>query len=200
MACRWDAVWKAEPSPGDLGFLVNELGAGVPSLQLLHLLQALGLNPGGQRTHVKYLLCPGHVYMLPFYYLQGLRSPVLWMWTVELREAMQLARGPQLAMGGLCSCTTCPRRLLLWLVPSPQGPAHLLIGQLGPPKSIRTSYPLTPLHGQARFPPTSFHWAALGSRTSHGSPPPALPDPRGWCPPLNIGVQSPERETDLFTG
>ena len=52
MACRWDAVWKAEPSPGDLGFLVNELGAGVPSLQLLHLLQALGLNPGGQRTHV----------------------------------------------------------------------------------------------------------------------------------------------------
>ena len=45
MACRWDAVWKAEPSPGDLGFLVNEPGAGVPSLQLWHLLQALGLDP-----------------------------------------------------------------------------------------------------------------------------------------------------------
>ena len=45
MACRWDTVWKAEPSPGDLGFLVNEPGAGVPSLQLWHLLQALGLDP-----------------------------------------------------------------------------------------------------------------------------------------------------------
>lgn len=56
MACRWDAVWKAEASPGDLGFLVNEPGAGVPSLQRWHLLQALGLDPGGQRTHIKCLL------------------------------------------------------------------------------------------------------------------------------------------------
>lgn len=57
MACRWDAAWKAEPSPGDLGFLVNEPGAGVSSLQLWHLLQALGLDPGGQRMHVEYLMC-----------------------------------------------------------------------------------------------------------------------------------------------
>ena len=66
-------MWKAEPSPGDLGFLVNEPGAGVSSLQLWHLLQALGLDPGGQRMHVEFLLCPEHVYTLPSDYTQGLR-------------------------------------------------------------------------------------------------------------------------------
>lgn len=88
----------------------------------------------------------------------------------EAQRLCSLPEVPSWPCVGTVYCTTFLLRLLRWPVPSSQGPAHFVIGQLH--RSHLLASHSTPC--QAHFPPSPFHQLPLCSR---GSALPALPDP-----------------------
>lgn len=95
----------------------------------------------------------------------------------EAQRLCSLPEVPSWPCVGTVYCTTFLLRLLLWPVPSSQGPAHFLIGQLHHSHLLASHS--TPLS-------SSFPSVALSSATlllpwlSTAS----LARPRDWCPPL----------------
>lgn len=95
----------------------------------------------------------------------------------EAQQLCSLPEVPSWPCVGTVYCTTFLLRLLLWPVPSSQGPAHFLIGQLHHSHLLASHS--TPLS-------SSFPSVALSSATlllpwlSTAS----LARPRDWCPPL----------------
>lgn len=182
---RWcRRLGPQQPSVGDLGLLIREPGAGVPSLHPWHLLQALGLDLGGKRTHGEQLLGPERWYMLPFYYPQGTREPCFIDVDCEAqRGCAAIARGPQPAMCGLCS---------LYHVPSeaPDGP--IFPGSCPPPDQAAWS---SKVHARLLAAHSTALSSSFPSKTlSSGTPglwnlpwfPTACPAwPSGWRLPLS---------------
>ena len=94
---------------GGPGFTGQEPGAGVPSLHPWHLLQALGLDLGGKRTHGEHLLGPERWYTLPFYYPQGTREPCFI--DVDCEPQRRCAACPRSPAGHVRALLIVPRSL-----------------------------------------------------------------------------------------